>query len=105
MPSFELVLHSRNPQACLDFYREFLGMPARGSVLGEEGAEIRVVGGEPPRNREHYLVVSVPDVKALVGRLREAGHEVLREWREQGEARALVSDPDGNLLELAPEER
>lgn len=97
-----LDLHSRDVGRTLAFYREHLGFEVDGPLLRSGVAELRVVADQSPAPREHYLVVAVPDVRVLVRRLREAGQEVLREWTEEGERRALVSDPDGNLLELVP---
>lgn len=95
-----LEIHARDPQATKAFYVEVLGF---GPDLRSGELGLRVVASDAPRPREHYLVVGVPDVAATVAAARERGLEVLREWSEGGRRLALIADPDGNLVELAPE--
>jgi lactoylglutathione lyase len=116
------VVYVRDVAKALTFYVDLLGAEERSRVppgdeavfvglrLGE--AELAVVHemspqqligkgiGEGPR---FELFVYVDDVDETVGRLRDAGVEVLRDPEDMpwGERLAFVSDPEGNPVTLA----
>jgi catechol 2,3-dioxygenase-like lactoylglutathione lyase family enzyme len=82
-------------QAAVDFYTGHFGFTLRSSAAP---AFADVVRGPSGRNRIH---LSVDDLDAEVGRLRDAGLEFRSDVvRGPGGQQVLVADPAGNLVEL-----
>lgn len=83
-----MIVRTSDLEAAQRLYRDLLGL------------DVELVAEPPERKAEVYLEVAVPDVRAAVSAARAQGVPVLREWTEGGRPRALLADPDGNLLEI-----
>jgi carboxymethylenebutenolidase len=93
------------------FYGGVLGIPeitkppalaARGGAWFESGRLKLHLGVDRdfrPAQKAHAALV-VNDLKALIGTLRRAGHDIIEDDSRDGPFRVFVNDPFGNRLEL-----
>ena len=91
-------------------YREYVELCGPDGTLGlcERDTYARLTGATPmtPENGDvspAYLYVRVPDVRAAIAKLDEAGARPLAAlaWRSWGDEAAWFADPDGNVVAVA----
>jgi catechol 2,3-dioxygenase-like lactoylglutathione lyase family enzyme len=100
-----LTLHVADVDGSVEFYRRLPGavvlfhLPGRVAMLRLGAGRLGLLAD---RKRPFHVELEVPDLAAAAAELRSLGYEIdgptKRAW---GEEDMLVSDPDGNLLELA----
>ena len=100
-----LTLHVADVDRSVEFYRRLPGaavlfhLPGRFAMLRLGAGRLGLLAD---RKRPFHVELEVPDLAAAAAELRSLGYEIdgptKRAW---GEEDVLVSDPDGNLLELA----
>jgi catechol 2,3-dioxygenase-like lactoylglutathione lyase family enzyme len=107
----EVAVFTDDVAAAVDFYRGLVGAAPisewpGGALFDAGGVKILVherstgMDGGPP-NEDHFAV-SVADLDAACGALREQGATVLLEPSDYPWGRsAYLRDPDGRLVELA----
>ncbi len=107
----QLAMPPRREEEARAFYAGLLGMAevpkpahlaARGGAWFEAGAvkvHLGVERGFRPARKAHPAFV-VADLEKLVGRLRAAGHEVVKDQPLAGWQRVYTADPFGNRIEL-----
>jgi catechol-2,3-dioxygenase len=103
-----VVIPARKFHDSVSFYRDVLGL----GVLNEgsdycflrAGSANIVVhkdnGEHSPTGRGIYLDLLVDDLSAVRKSLEEASISIMREWEDRNGQFLLVSDPEGNLLEI-----
>lgn len=106
--SSRLILRSSDPERCLTFYRDMLGLAVYrefpgGTVLflGQGFLEISGRGDSEPSDAVR-LWLRVRDLPATLDELRQRGVTVTREARREpwGLDEAWISDPDGLRIVL-----
>lgn len=122
-PTIDVGIVTKNKQALLDFYGEVVGFPTLPEVpmdgfvvsrfqVGD--CVLKVLEYENPPAIEHsaselgdatgirYFTVSVTNLDEILLRCKEAGRPLVDGPTEvrPGVTIALVSDPDGNILEF-----
>jgi catechol 2,3-dioxygenase-like lactoylglutathione lyase family enzyme len=113
----ELVLEVQDLERAVRFYTEELGLPlverwdrreAAWVMVGDRTRiglwtpQIGIAGGRGGAHVHYAMQVDDATYDAMVGRLRERGHDLEeRVFRSYDASRAAyVTDPDGNVVEL-----
>jgi catechol 2,3-dioxygenase-like lactoylglutathione lyase family enzyme len=105
-----VVIPTHSFQHSVAFYRDVLTLPVVHEstsfcFLNADSVQIAIHGFEQdslfaPSGHGYYLDLLVDDMARVKERLALANVSVLREWTENGMQFLLISDPDGNRLEL-----
>lgn len=122
-PTIDIGIVTTNQKAMVDFYGSVLGFPALSDVpmdgflvkrfqvgdcvlkileFDEESPAPAVTGGLAASTGLRYWTVSVSNLEEVLDAVRAAGQKVVDGPTEvrPGVSIALVTDPDGNLLEF-----
>jgi len=93
---------------CVRFYgllgftrlQEPPGIAGRAVWLGSGGTQIHLMPDEDAAVERGHVALVLADYDAVLGRLRDAGHEVEPRREHWGSPRSYVRDPAGNTVEL-----
>lgn len=108
----EILIYTKKPKETASFYTDLLGLEVAHKE-GEDMIWLALPGNEAslflhksdedfPESSSVQLVFQVPNVEALVRRIKEAGLSVIREPQKQpyGVLEASVCDPEGRVVWL-----
>jgi len=94
-------------EQAVDFYTRVVGLRLRadrpapaaaGAWLDVGGQQVHLVHADPPPDRGQHVALLVPDLDATVHGLRTAGVQATVSL--DGNRRAFLADPSGNVIEL-----